>query len=536
MGRLRDLARSLNDDRIRANAGTTSVQRGKAYARRGAVLRLNERDRSLLATVQGNELEPYAVTIALDAAGVASASCTCAFSGAGWCKHVVAALIACRTADGASDADNAAVVSAGTGRPAVDGAMISRRVRTIMRSLSRMRPSEAYWHVGDVVRQVEAVLADAKHRVEAGCVGDALVILSAITSNYVHAWEYLDDSDGFVGGFCSELAPVWTEALLSAELTPAERRSWTKKLRTWGEELAAYGLDGCFDACVIAAAGWNESEVADKRTLAELVDARLNMLQRAGDDTSFLRVAKRHARTLRLANRLVEMQRVDEAVAAMEDAAIRPSDVLAFAVFLRERGELERALAVAAGAVHRDTSGPLAEWVRDVADALGDVELARSAARAVVSVNPSATALRRFRSIITPDAWPDERERVLAVLRTKPATADMIEAFLEEGALDDAIAAVERLAWTTFATLKRVVKAAVRARPDWAVATATREAERIVDAGQSMHYRHAVDWLRQSAEAYREAGREAEWSAYRAALVAKHRQKRSFLALFDDVR
>src|SRR3712207_7037359 len=65
-------------------------------------------------------------------------------------------------------------------------------------------------------------------RSEAGDGQNALVILEAITEEYVAGWFELDDSNGEGSGFFEELGPVWTEALLTAELTPAERRAWAK--------------------------------------------------------------------------------------------------------------------------------------------------------------------------------------------------------------------------------------------------------------------------------------------------------------------
>ena len=37
-------------------------------------------------------------------------------------------------------------------------------------------------------------------------------------------WTELDDSDGELSGFFEELGPLWTEAILSADLTPTERQ------------------------------------------------------------------------------------------------------------------------------------------------------------------------------------------------------------------------------------------------------------------------------------------------------------------------
>lgn len=55
-------------------------------ARRGAVI---------TADVEGSDYAPYAISITLDPSGsVASAECTCPYDDGGYCKHIVAGLLA----------------------------------------------------------------------------------------------------------------------------------------------------------------------------------------------------------------------------------------------------------------------------------------------------------------------------------------------------------------------------------------------------------------------------------------------------------
>ena len=56
-----------------------------------------------------------------------------------------------------------------------------RQVRTILRSLDRMRSSEAYWHVGAVVNEMRQVLEQAQGFGAAGDGRNVLAILEAIT-------------------------------------------------------------------------------------------------------------------------------------------------------------------------------------------------------------------------------------------------------------------------------------------------------------------------------------------------------------------
>ena len=55
---------------------------------------------------------------------------------------------------------------------------------------------------------------------------EALIVLEAVTEEYLSEWEILDDSNGEASGFFIDLAPVWAEALLSIDLSRQERQSW----------------------------------------------------------------------------------------------------------------------------------------------------------------------------------------------------------------------------------------------------------------------------------------------------------------------
>jgi hypothetical protein len=124
-----------------------------------------------------------------------------------------------------------------------------------------MRRSEAYWHVGDVVNQVRQLLSQVQDFIKAGDGRNALVLLEAITDEYMEGWHYLDDSDGYAGGFFGDLGEAWSEACLVADLSPAERREWAQRLDQWQREIDDYGLEGVFEVARAALEqGWDDVE------------------------------------------------------------------------------------------------------------------------------------------------------------------------------------------------------------------------------------------------------------------------------------
>jgi len=50
---------------------------------------------------------------------------------------------------------------------------------------------------------------------------------ACVTEEASRAIEYVDDSDGELGGFIGELGLPLAEAILSMELGPVERRGWS---------------------------------------------------------------------------------------------------------------------------------------------------------------------------------------------------------------------------------------------------------------------------------------------------------------------
>lgn len=239
---------SLSEAAIRRQATAESFSRGESYDHGGAVISLVQRGDVLQAEVEGSQYEPYRVRITIDEGGVTSVTCDCPYDWGGWCKHIVATLLACLHAPdlieecppldelladldreqlrdlllhlatndpyAADEVESQIALSrttrdkseCGTSpndspqrRTLIDPRPIRRQVNSILHSLDRMRSSEAYWHVSSVVDQVRRLLDGTRDFIEAGDGRNALLLLEAITEEYVAGWLCLDDSDGYAG-------------------------------------------------------------------------------------------------------------------------------------------------------------------------------------------------------------------------------------------------------------------------------------------------------------------------------------------------
>lgn len=199
--------------------------RGEDYYRRGAVTSLVRRGDVLQAEVEGSEYGPYRIAVTFGASGISDADCTCPYDWGGWCKHIAAALLAClhepeaveeqpslqpllaaldrdqlqtvllklaaRDPDVADDTAAQVAVLASLAQPSrqaeqaatvaspsiersgstlafstpIDPRPFRQQVRAALRSLDRMRASEAYWHVRGVVDEVRRVLDEEALRI-----------------------------------------------------------------------------------------------------------------------------------------------------------------------------------------------------------------------------------------------------------------------------------------------------------------------------------------------------------------------------------
>src|SRR5690349_20313962 len=86
---------ALTEASIRAHSAQESYSRGRSYYDRGAVTSLALRGNTIEAEVEGSQYTPYRIRATFDQGGITTATCTCPYDWGGWCKHIVAALLAC---------------------------------------------------------------------------------------------------------------------------------------------------------------------------------------------------------------------------------------------------------------------------------------------------------------------------------------------------------------------------------------------------------------------------------------------------------
>ncbi|MBV9894812.1 MAG: hypothetical protein JO020_11640 [Chloroflexi bacterium] len=428
---------------------------------------------------------------------------------------------------------------------------IRRQVRGILHSLDRLRASEAYWYVGGVAESVRELADQARPHLEAGDGRSALAILEVITDEYVQGWTELDDSDGELGAVFDNLGALWAEAILTADLTPAERQTWAERLADWQAETADYGIETAFDAAQLAAVqGWDDAELQrmlrgeaaspqSEGAWAEptLALARLNVLERQGRLEEALHLADATRQVDRYVALLVRLGRLAEARRYGLEQLTQAHEALVLARVLLEHGAAQDALQIAEhGLTLAGEVWTLARWLRDTAAAAGDAD--RATRGALVALQASH-ALDDYQALqtVAGDRWPTVRDEVLPELRRAAARSPsgIGEIFVHEGLLDDAIAVADSAPYD-YAMVEQVADAAIQTHPEWVIRMGRQQAERIMDAGQSRYYHHALAWLKRSRAAALGAGRQDDWRQYLDSLLVRHARKYSLVPQLKQLR
>jgi uncharacterized Zn finger protein len=433
-----------------------------------------------------------------------------------------------------------------TSKPAIaeDTKAVRRQVRSSIHSLDRMRSSEAYWHVGAVVNEIGQLVEQAWALIDADKGQQALTVLEAITEEYISEWENLDDSDGEASGFFSDLGIVWTEVILSADLTREEREGWADRFAAWQEELDDYGVDEAFDAPQTAALdGWDYPPL--KRVLQgtvteqgawdgeppyyadDLTEARLYILDRRGRWQEYLYLAEAEGHTEEYVTMLVRMGRIEEAISYGRQYLATPDEALALAKALYEHGEVEQGLQMAEhGLTLEGRKATLAKWLRDHALSMGENTRALPAAEAAFREEISLENYLKVAEIAG-EQWPELRTELLKYARHMKSSYPKghIDVFLHEGLIDDAIAALDTYASHTL--VEQVVDAALQAQSqlEWVIQACRKQAEYIMDRGKAELYSSAANWLAKARKAYHMLGRQKEWQTYLDELLSQHGRK-----------
>ena len=406
------------------------------------------------------------------------------------------------------------------------------------------------------VNDLRDLLAEARAFIGAGDGESALTVLEAIATELMGGeWLRLSHDDSTaIFEFFDELNAAFSEALLTAELSETDREEWADQIGEWADELASYTRHPPFKTAVVAARReWDDDALqqvlagADDADLwggerpwyaDDLLEARLTVLEREGRTDEYLNLAWATGQSVQYATKLVDVDRVGEAVEYARDHLSTPDDALAVAKALRDADRPTAAIEVGRHGLtlNGTRNAAVAEWLRDVASAHGDAETASNAAVAAFKAEPSLETYRAAREVAGDD-WSRIRKELLDHLQRRSpgreTAREYAEIFLTEDMLDEAVAIAEESGHYT--VVEPVVEAVWEDRPEWTIEVCKDQAEPIIEQGESDRYRHAVQWLRYAGKTAQAAGDLNAWRDYIEALRDEHYRKYKLRPMLEDL-
>jgi len=611
-------APKLTEAIIRAAATPESFQRGRDYFESGAISNTSIQENTLLGECEGTSAPYYQVRVELDKAGIRDAECTCPYDWGGLCKHVIALLLTyvhdrqqfavraqpdellssltrdelvallgklMREQPDLYDRIAATVAvpvktKAGKAkqRKAIDLDVYRRRIIGILHSLDGLRASAAYWQVGGLVQQLTEVQAAAMKFLEAGEAQAALDILLLLAEEASRGYEFIDDSNGELGGFLGEIGMPLAEAILSLELSPSERKQLGARLAKLDRWMADYGSDDTLYLALQAAEqGWDQSPSpgsggraarrpfnrrswsldeasgrfvendwdiaeADEYDEAEeedseadggewyesphgdLTDVKLNILARRGEDAAYLKLCLETGRHLRYAAKLAELGRLSEAVKHGKRKLRTAAEAHHLAEALRAGGHVAEALVIGErGLTLKAPRFGLAAWLAPVEEAQGRAAAALEAWQAAFAEDASLAIYQSLKRLAGP-RWKKLQPDVMSALRRSGDKLALAQVLIEEQAWDEAIKVAEgRQVWYT--VVETVADAVLPHRPEWVVRASRKHAERLMEEANSKNYPLAAAWLKRAKKAHAALGQSTEWRAYLDKLKEKYRRR-----------
>ena len=598
----------LTEAVIRAGAAEKSFQRGRELFRSGAVSNPAIQGQSLSGACEGTQSPFYKVRVELDSGGVRSATCTCPYDFGGYCKHIVALLLAyahapeqfavrqepaelladlnreqllslvtklLREQPDLYDRVEAALASPATSgkgkakaakRKKVETDVYRRRVRNIMHSLDHMRMSEAYWHVGGLVEELDGVQKTAMEFLDAGDAETALEILLTLVDESYDGFEYIDDSNGELGDFLSGTGETLAEVILSLDLNEGEHADLVSRLEKLHGKLSDYGIDGLEVAIAAAKYGWDEvpqeksiqrageedeweddeddDEWEDEDDLGfaaggfdqlvpswspdylsqALTRAKLNVLERQGRTDEYLALCVKAGAHLRYALKLCALDRVPEAVSYGLKHLTVADEALRLAQHLRDSGHLDEAIKV--GERGLKLAGPkaaLGEWLGAIEEAQGRTTQALEAWLAAFSENPSLATYQTIKRLAGP-RWSKLKPEVIATLEKSYTKQPLAEVLLFEQEWDAAIKVADKNTGD-YRLVEVVADALIKHRPEWVIRASIKQAESLIEQTKSKYYPAAAEWLRKAKSAYAQLGQTDKWQKYLRELKEQYKRR-----------
>ncbi len=570
----------LSEQTVRARFDPQSWQRGRQYARDGAIINARRQGMTLKASCIGSQPEPYRIEVTFKLRGIANADYTCPVGEDGYCKHVVALLVTWlnrpETFREAEDTDAAlqrrekdeliALIKQMIWRypdlesllemPLLVGGKASQPIN---RAVFHRQIAAAFHRGGyewraetEIAREILPLAEIADMFLQQRDYANATTAYEAISSAMLDQYGAYNDEDGAlqeiifrcVEGMIDALSGLTVEPDTRAMILPTIFAIYHADIESGRSELSGEIADTLVDLLTDA----------ERRTVAEWVRAALpegkswsdnyhrqaygafllNLEADDLDDEAFLRLCRETSRADDLVTRLLTLDRVEEA--EQEAQHVSDYDLIGLANLFIEHQQTDGAERLMRERAATSQDSRVTEWLMTYYATHGNDTGALNLAMRLFEMRPGFDTYKEIRRLAQKiGTWDTLHADLLASLIQSGTIPLLVSIHLDEGELDRAIDCVlkpekpkERVGIPFGAhTALTVAKAAEATQPESAREIYERHVESLIAGRQRESYRQACGYLVTVRELYDRLDEYERWERYLAGLQEKYRTLRA---------
>ena len=551
-------------------------KRGQSYYASGAIYEQRREGMRIKSKCSGSQAPFYRQEVLFNNKGIESAECSCPVGGGGHCKHAVALLLTwVNDPDSFREVESHDAVLEKRSKPELivlikqmleqepdlesllELPIIGEESKPINIKAIRQQAQRAFrdvgyeWgYVGEIKRDLNPLLKLAAGYLSRGdAENSALIYMTVIEA-------VMDNEDAAMGDEEGELLGVsydCAEALGNCLPSISDRK---KRLEILQALFSVYQWDSIKLGGVGAADGVPEILI-EKTTSEERIEIAvwvrkimpkgkewgdsyhrehlgrllLDLEAETLDDEAYLKICRETGRLNDLIERLLKLKRIKEA----EDAARAVQDYplfLALEIFEKHK-QVELAEKLVTERLNNVQDDRLIEWLSNRFKESGDLAGSLELEEQLFWKHPNLEKYEKLRKLAKQlNRWDELRTEIIAEIENKKKFDFLINIYLEEKEVGNALATLEKLPerWGNHELHIEVAQAAKKQYPREAIRLFTKEAERFINYRDRGNYSQAAHYLREIRNIHRQLNETEAWQK----LIADIRERHKRLPALQD--
>lgn len=585
--------KALTSTLIRRHVGDRSYKRGEQYFESGAVYDCRREGHMLKALCHGRSAAYYVVQARVKGGRIEDAECSCPVGASGQCKHVAALLLKwLADPDEFRQVEPPKVRLARCSKDELIGLIIQmlehdpeleswleavlpspgpkKATRAAVDSSSYRRQTEAAFQRAGYGWQADHELTVALESLKK--TGDqfrkkkdflgAAAVYCGILQGFIGEYETFQDETGNICVVAQDCIQALGDCLGRLDERSKPRQEAVQTLfdvLRFDIEFGGIGLSDDIPEILR-----RKATVEEKKTVAAWIRQALPTKQdptgwrRAtwggilmdlegakADDEKYLEHCREFGLTGDLVERLLQLRRLDEALAEIQKASDYELLGHADRLVAHRHADLAHRLVRERFTKNKESRNDwqMRDWLERFYTSRKDWQAALDLAMESFLSEPSLGEYQQVRKYAEKlKTWPTLRPKLMAALKRSTAPEDLVRVHLLEGEVGEAVAAFESAlrgkahGWGWGSLQLDVAKAAEKDHPEAAARLYLAAAESLINQRGRESYRTACKHLKKARDLLRKLHQEPEWQERLAALRIKHSSLRVFQQELDRAR